>query len=152
MLATGRLDNSPRVCTLSYGSRCYHTDLDAIDCRRAKDVRIRFSDGLATRQRIPRIIPHLLAPRKTELHRLLNQTSCSKTPSECTQRIFNTAHHTGNAQARTKYTGSCSSSLIRKPEKSSCEGVMIWAYDGQTTQARALILDRLDSRRREKTH
>ena len=29
---------------LTYGSRRYHTDLDTIDCRRAKDVRIWFSD------------------------------------------------------------------------------------------------------------
>ena len=38
------LNDIVRVRTISYGSRCYRKDLDAIDCQKTKNVRIWFSD------------------------------------------------------------------------------------------------------------
>ena len=38
------LNHIVRVRTISYGSRCYRKDLDAIDCQKTKNVRIWFSD------------------------------------------------------------------------------------------------------------
>ena len=64
---------------------------------------------LANRQRVPTTAQNLLAARKNDLRRLLDEASSNKTSPKYTKRVHHTTNSGGNVKTREKYNSSIGS-------------------------------------------